>query len=481
MKKNETIILILTLLSIGAFHALTLKPGNDWGGDFALYIEHAKNIVEGTPFAHTHYIYNPEMPLEPKNYPPVFPLLLTPVYKTFGIDLHAMKIEIVFFLILTLFVLFLIFRLELSFSKSVLLLFVVGLNPFVFERKDHILSDIPFLFFSYSLIYLIFKKYLTPNPSLWIKLSIPILLYLCYGTRNIGLLLLFFFIFYDLFKNKRPSLYALSTILVFSGLVCLQNFLIQNESAQSQTPFFVFDFHLMISNFTSYIRKFSIILENNHSRTLKQILFLLGSLIAALLYFFQCKKKISFIEIFVLLYFIPILFWSQSTDVRLLLPLFPFYFYYLFLGFEKTKIFLSHPSLPFLCLLPLAGTYLSFYSRVDHKPWNQIDHPQTQDLIQYIKKHTKSEDVLIFDKPPVMGLYTLRHTSFVSLTQTPEELFQYFAKINANYLVIGSFFPQTIAYFKPILEKNPTRFKVIYTNENFRIYRIVTPTFRGTS
>lgn len=46
MKKNETIILILTLLSIGAFHALTLKPGNDWGGDFALYIEHAKNIVE---------------------------------------------------------------------------------------------------------------------------------------------------------------------------------------------------------------------------------------------------------------------------------------------------------------------------------------------------------------------------------------------------------------------------------------------------
>ena len=51
----------------------------------------------------TGYIYNPAIPVySPRMYPPVFPLLLAPVYKMFGLSLLPMKLEQVFFIVLTL-------------------------------------------------------------------------------------------------------------------------------------------------------------------------------------------------------------------------------------------------------------------------------------------------------------------------------------------------------------------------------------------
>ncbi|MBI3533917.1 MAG: hypothetical protein HY072_00300 [Deltaproteobacteria bacterium] len=182
--KKNTLLLILSLIFMGAFHIATIRPGNDWGGDFGLYIEHAKNIVEGKNFVDTHYIYNPEMPFHPKNYPPVFPLLLAPVYKIFGLNLTVMKIEIVLLFILSLTVFFLLLKNEIPFYYLIILILVIGLNPFISDRKDHILSDIPFILLSYLFLFFLNKKYELKKHSFWLDLSIPFLLYLSYACRN---------------------------------------------------------------------------------------------------------------------------------------------------------------------------------------------------------------------------------------------------------------------------------------------------------
>jgi hypothetical protein len=70
----------LLILAIAGFQVATIRSGQDWGDDFAMYILHARNIAQGRDYAATGYIYNPDYPsLGPVTYPPVFPLLLSPI------------------------------------------------------------------------------------------------------------------------------------------------------------------------------------------------------------------------------------------------------------------------------------------------------------------------------------------------------------------------------------------------------------------
>ena len=44
-----------------AVYAATLRPGQDWGGDFAQYVQHARNLATGRPYLETkfeHMLFN---------------------------------------------------------------------------------------------------------------------------------------------------------------------------------------------------------------------------------------------------------------------------------------------------------------------------------------------------------------------------------------------------------------------------------------
>jgi hypothetical protein len=66
--------------------------------DFAAYVMHAANVVEGRPYTSIQYVPNPPAPwVSPANgYPPMYPVLLAPVYWLNGLDLRAMKMVTVF-------------------------------------------------------------------------------------------------------------------------------------------------------------------------------------------------------------------------------------------------------------------------------------------------------------------------------------------------------------------------------------------------
>src|SRR5690349_10751607 len=99
---------------VGVFYLSTIRAGHYWGDDFSLYIHHAKNIVEGIGYADTGYIYDPFFPeFSPKTYPPIYPLLLAPVYALFGLDLTPMKVEVIVFFLMALYAMFLVLRQEL--------------------------------------------------------------------------------------------------------------------------------------------------------------------------------------------------------------------------------------------------------------------------------------------------------------------------------------------------------------------------------
>src|SRR5215472_14514569 len=88
------LVLLAVIAAIGAFQIASIRQGHGWGDDFAMYIQQAKNFAAGLPFGESGYIYNPHYPqLGPRAYPPLYPLLLAPIYRQFGLSLEAMKVE----------------------------------------------------------------------------------------------------------------------------------------------------------------------------------------------------------------------------------------------------------------------------------------------------------------------------------------------------------------------------------------------------
>src|SRR5262249_49815316 len=141
MRKPETLTLGVILL-IGAFYLATLRPGQEWGDDFSLYVAHARNLAEGRPYADTGYLYNPDYPsLSPRTSPPVSPLLLVPAYLAFGMTLTALKawVVLLFLGFLWVFARLLLRRLPLPYALACLL--AVGLNPYLWQLKDRLLSE----------------------------------------------------------------------------------------------------------------------------------------------------------------------------------------------------------------------------------------------------------------------------------------------------------------------------------------------------
>jgi hypothetical protein len=134
------------LVLLGAFYLTHLREGHAWGDDFALYILQAKNIATGHPLANTGYIFNPQRPvIGPAAYPPAFPLLLSPVYRIWGLNLSMMKAEIVIIFLVGLFFTFELFSAYLPPSNSAVLVAILGSSPYFYigQGKAWRRSSIP--------------------------------------------------------------------------------------------------------------------------------------------------------------------------------------------------------------------------------------------------------------------------------------------------------------------------------------------------
>ena len=84
-RRASLLWLAIALLLIAVWYALTLREGHAWGGDNAMYLLHARNLLSGMPYTDTGYLYNPASGRFPVSYPPVFPLLLAPLVALFGV------------------------------------------------------------------------------------------------------------------------------------------------------------------------------------------------------------------------------------------------------------------------------------------------------------------------------------------------------------------------------------------------------------
>ncbi len=127
---------------------VNIRASHDWGDDFAGYLTQAQHIAHGEPFYQSRMIPQDYMPsYAPQYYSYGFPLLLAPVVRVCGLDFRALDSYMSLWVVAWALLIFYYLRWRFSFFSSAAFIGIVFLNPWFFEFKAQIISDVPFAFF----------------------------------------------------------------------------------------------------------------------------------------------------------------------------------------------------------------------------------------------------------------------------------------------------------------------------------------------
>jgi len=480
-RRGAALLFAAFLLGIAVFYGFTLRPGHDWGDDFAMYVHHAKNIAQGLPYGQTGYIWNPRFPMMgPPTYPPVFPLMLAPVYAVFGLDLMPMKWVGIASFLGALLLTALLFRRFLSPLYLAVLLALLGLNPYFWRLKDAVLSDLPFFFFTYLALYLLQRQPGPDRPRGRVALhavAFGIACYLAYGTRSLGVVLIPCAILTELSWRRRISWWNAVAALVFVLLAALQAAVSHRDSGYA--AILSLDPHRIALNVVEYARYLSGLWDNAWVKTADTWLLALFGLLAAMGLLARLRAKPGPLEIFAVLYGLAILPWI-ATQGRYLIPLMPIY-----VGFALWAVQVMGKRSPNRARLILAGLtvlaglgFASIYTTTPMRGGPEgVGTPDAVGLWQAVERITSSEDVILFQKPRALALFTGRRSTAIHDAGSDQEVLDYVRGVDARYAIVGPDDPAFLYQerIRHAIEADPGTFSLVYRNPEFAMYRIRLP------
>lgn len=465
------------LAIIAIFHLATLREGHIWGDDFAMYIGHARNIVEGRPYADTGYIFNPAVAIySPTNYPPVFPLLLAPLYKLFGLNLLPMKLEQLMFFLLTLILVHTMWRRELGTGYALVLIAILGFSPVFWSTKEAILSDVPFLFFFYVFAVLVRWNPQETKYALIRALLIGAALYLNIGTRSVGVALVPGLLLYDAIKNKRISRSTWIALTFCAAAMIVQTHFVRAmpvsylQQAHAITP------TTIVLNGLEYSRALAGFWIASLRNWFALCVLLIFTILAATGIIGQFRRRFEIMEYLLVPYFALVLLWPYRGGIRYVYPLVPWIGFLAMSGLREISQRLRgrHPSvLSVVLLLLIAIPYSQAYHALNFGSIRESDKsPEFNQLCEAVRQMTKADDVLIYYKARALSLFTGRRTSIYNSQGTEAELWQWSDRIGARYLVTTDAFPVDGGFLTRFVSAHSERFERIYQNQRFALYRI---------
>ena len=471
------------------FFLSTVREGHVWGDDFGLYILHAKNLAEGATYRETGYIFNPAYPaIGPQTYPPVFPLLLAAVYEFFGMNLTAMKVLVILTFMLSLPIIFLLFRDDLPGPYPVALVAMLAFSPSVWDFKDSVVSDLPFLLVVYAGLLLIQRAYRPENVNQKRTRDVFLLaatIYLAYGTRSLGFLLLPCLWICDLIRFRRLTAFTVKVTGVAGVAIIAQNLFFHSDRSYlvafgvgtgSDATRLRLVLGASLNNLLEYARAFSDFLENGYSKILRVALSLSISGLAIAGYVARVRNKITQNEIFAALYLAAIVVTPISGGTRYLFPLLPLCFFYAFRGVQAVCRREEVQSRVFVLMVGvILAVYAARYTTQDFGPIREgLAKSETRQLFDYLKTNTSNDDVLIFRKPRAIAFATGRKSAAAHQPTDDHELWSYFRQIRGTHLILG---PEDLdrdyyAYFRRFVGHYPGQLREVYANTDFKVYRI---------
>ncbi|MGA2118254.1 MAG: hypothetical protein ABSH56_26315 [Bryobacteraceae bacterium] len=455
-----------------------LRPGQDWGGDFSQYIAHARNIALGRPYAETRYqVTLPDAAVHmPANYPPVFPLLLAPVYRAFGLDYLPMKMLVQTLLLAACLCLYALARLRgLKPLPSAAAVAAFALAGLVLSVKDFIVSDTTYLFFAslcLALLVLVERRgWDRTRPLLAVTLVLPPML-LAYGSRSVGLSLALAVLVSEVVRHRRPRPFGVATLLgLAAGVVLLALTFYDSRAYGNQ-----FRLHLPAywNNLKFYLHAPAYLWAGSPA-SLRYSLAAATAVVVFGEWLRRLAADCSVVEIYVPCAVLPVLVYSSAPNARYLLPILMLYFMYFFEGIESlaAKWPASLRGLPAAAGVVLAIGCVTNLGGMERGPFPQgPEQPTFIDLRRYLSAHLDSHDLLVSWNPRVLALYTGLRSAWYPETADDAALDAYLRRTGASYLLLYSGNPEDLALLAPHVAREPQRFAPVFHNSDFVLYRI---------
>ena len=421
----KNILIIALILFSVLINFLSFNRVQDWGDDFAAYVIQAKTVHDGNYGELEHNIKRNDFIL---NYPWGFPVLISPVITFFKSNIIVIKIYIYLFFVLSLLVLFYLFREE----KETALLTILMLSscPFFWDFKNYILADIPNLFFV-LLTLLVANRFLIKGHAIindyFTCFLIGALVFISYMIRNQSLVLLPAIMLVQFLKFRRDFFKARTFLLVvilpsvFLLLLFVYNQLIPIKSVSYLDQYANLELGQTVWNNLFYYLKvwqelFAITDVVRNINSILTSFFLVFAFIGAIT---TAKKNILFIIFFggsMLL----VLISPFYQGVRYLIPLVPFLFYFFITGFRyvifhihiknKFKQLAYYSVIGIIIFLSITTISVYTYEALKSGPEGEGPYKKTSvAMLNYIKNNTAKNEIIGFCKPRAMLLYTGRN------------------------------------------------------------------------
>ena len=349
---------------------------------------------------------------------------------------------------------------------------------------DNILSDFPFLLIcSLALGQIqVFSCQTNQNK----KQVIPILLmgfliYLAYGTRSIGIILLPIFILVDIISKKKVSVSTMAVTGVAIFLILMQSFLIpQTGSYFDQLPKTISGFVELFKSLSIYYFNVSTTLFPMQELAQQGALFG-GMLVLSLLGFvtFPHKKDQIVYYLFSFCYLLALLMWPSIQGLRFLMPIIPLFLLYTFEGLQYfIYSVIKSQTLRVVGLVFLFGIFsfysLDYYSRsVPRSADLDITNVTTKEIFNFVENKTQPNDVIAFFKPRALALFTNRKSLAIrpSTDFSESDIIKQFKAFDVRYFIIS--LNNDIKEWGEFDKTAPADFEFVFQNTNFKIFRVI--------
>ncbi|MFV2004924.1 MAG: hypothetical protein ACC650_06930 [Gammaproteobacteria bacterium] len=487
----------------------TESPGHNWGGDFSHYLLHAVNLVEGRPYADIGYIQNAFSFVGPAVYPPVFPVVLAPVYFFLGLDWIALKAVVVIAFSLALYLVTSLQGNKLGKMHQLAIIIFLALNPYFWWLKDQILSDFLFLLTGLAMLSLLDKRYIKEkggyrdikNKNWGFAVPMGLLLYLSFATREIGIVFIPAVLFFELFHFKKISLVTCVALLIFLGLAGIQSVGLKAPAADSEMNGRIAElardqgvdgenvsnsdyFNLNITNMGKQVVRYASEMrvlwpetENIFVKTASWIAFLLALLVTFAAYIRAVLSGPGMLEVFVAGYLAVLVLFSGFQGLRYLVPLIPIFLFYAF-TFHHQLLHSRYRKIMIVIAAFFAGTtaisYASSYDVYLDRQNHGITSPDATAFFEYVKDSTPEASTFLFQKPRVLSLLTRRSASAWPHNRDPEFLPGYVNAIGADYLVYSNIDQYGQSHPVDSVPLPGNKFSLEYNNDSFYVYKLNT-------
>lgn len=436
--------LLALLLLLGAFEIATLRQGHPWGDDFAHYILQAKHLVQGDGMVGWEYLPNPEvLYLGPQTVPAGLSVLLAPFYAVFGLNFTAMKCFEVLCMLVALLFIDRLFEDRLPPGWRLCLVALIALNPVLFDLRDDIETEKPFMALAFLTLYLMKVAYrdsarLAP---LWLAFVLGLSMFAAAETRNLGFSLFPTLLAMELFYRRRLTWFA----VVAGGIAGLA------AAAVSLSTRVVYGYVHLFNFSPAWISKSAFFFAKatgtfwwtGTPRIIAYAALLVAGIFAIRGYWLCVRQRPGPYEFLIPFYLAILIPYFLPGYVVYLLPLLPCYLGYALVGFRDLAANRFGKPAVAAAACAVLVLYGVDYARFNWGPIQEgVGDPQFVQLCDYIRQHTGSKDVFLFRKPRLLALMIGRTSSVYPMhldrEPTADEIWNYAQKIHARYLIVPS-------------------------------------------